>query len=234
VTRNVALIAVLVAVVITLAFWFLLYQPQNERQAEIEAEIVGLRSEEAALETQVATLRGIQQNEVQIRAALARLDEYIPPNVAQPSALRQLQRTADAAGATLQVLTFGDPARPEAIGGTTALDTGDPTKALAAIPVSIAVDGGYFQIVDFLRRVEVDVPRAVLIQDVSLEKSPDGDFPLLRATFATQLFAIVDADQLPEATAGAAPGGTTGGQQPAGGQPTPTPTPSPTATAAPQ
>lgn len=221
-TRTFPLIGLIVALLLTAAFWFLLYQPQNERQRTLEAEVLTLREQEQTLQARVAALLAIRDDEVAIRAALARLEEYIPPSVAQPSALRQLQRIADASGTTLEILRFGDAAPPQATGGTTALDTGEPGKVLAAIPVTIAVDGGYFQIVDFVRRLEVDMPRAVLVQDLSLEKSPDGNFPRLRATLTTQLFAIIDSDQLPTANT-AAPGGT---PAPA---PTPTPTPTPSA-----
>lgn len=217
--RTIPLIGLIVAMLLTAVFWFVMYQPQNERQRALEAQVLTLREQEQTLQARVAALQAIRDDEVAIRAALARLEEYIPTSVAQPSALRQLQRIADASGTTLEILRFGDAAPPQATGETTPVDTGEPGKVLAAIPVTIAVDGGYFQIVDFLRRLEVDLPRAVLVQDLALEKSPDGNFPRLRATLTSQLFAIIDAEQLPTAQA-AAPGGT-----PA---PAPTPTPSPT------
>ena len=214
------LIGLLVALLLTAAFWFFLYQPQNERQGELEAEIATLQGQESSLRARIEVLQAIRDDEVQIRAALARAEEYIPGAIAQPSALRQLQSAADAAGATLEVLTFGNPQPPAtATGSTTAVDTGEPGRVLAAIPVTVVIDGGYFQIVDFLRRVEFDFPRAMLIQDITVEKTPDGTFPRLRATMETQLFAIVAAEALPSA-AGAAPA-------PAGGDAAPTPTPSP-------
>ena len=190
-------VAVLVALLLTAVFWFFLYQPQNERQGELEAEIATLQGQASELRARREALLAIKDDEVQIRAALARAEEYIPSGIAQPSALRQLQRTADAAGATLEILTFGTPEPPDATGSTTAVDTGEPGKVLAAIPVTVAVDGGYFQLVDFLRRLEVDVPRAILVQNISIEKTPDGEFPRLRATLNCERFAIVNADILP-------------------------------------
>ena len=200
--RNAPIIGLLVGLLLTAAFWFLLYQPQNERQGELEAEIADLEGQASSLQAQIDSLEAIKADEVQIRAALARAEEYIPSGIAQPSAIRQLQRTADLAGTTLQILTFGNAQAPTGVDAA-AIDTGDPTQVLAEIPVTIAVDGGYFQIVDFLRRVEADVPRAMLIQNVLMEESPDGDFPRLRATLTSKLFAIVNADALP-----IAPGGT--------------------------
>jgi Tfp pilus assembly protein PilO len=217
------LIGLLVAFVLTVLFWFFLYQPQNERQREIEQEIADLEVQQATLENRRQALEEVRQNEVQIRAALARTEQFIPSGVSQPAALRQLQRTANAAGAEIVQLTFGDAIRSDAGG-----ETGDPNRVLAEIPVTIAVDGGYFQIVDFLRRLEVDVPRATLVEDVSILESPEAMFPTLRATLTSTMFAVLNADQLPDATAGAAaPSGDQTGAPAATPTPTPGASPSP-------
>src|SRR5688500_221058 len=127
--KTAPLIGIVVALLLGLAFWFFLYQPQNERQGELEAEIAALEGQESTLRARIEALQAIKDDEVQIRAALARAEEYIPGGIAQPSALRQLQRTADAAGTTLQVLTFGNPEPPStAVGSTTAVDTGEPGR----------------------------------------------------------------------------------------------------------
>ena len=215
--RSAPLIGVLVAVVLTAAFWFLLYQPQNERAADLRAEVETIRAQEAQLQARIAELRDVQRNEVEIEAALLRLEEYVPSGIGQPSALRQLQRTADNAGADVFSITFEDPEQPD---NAATAPTGEPGAVLVNVPVTIVIDGGYFQIVDFLRRLEVDLPRAVLVQGIALAEAPEASFPTLRATLSAQLFAVVSQSELPDSAGGAPP-------------PAPEPTPTPTEAAQP-
>jgi Tfp pilus assembly protein PilO len=66
-------VAVLVALVLTVAFWFLLYKPAVDQQAEVEAETAGLEQQQASLQAEIAQLRDIEARQVEIRAAMARL-----------------------------------------------------------------------------------------------------------------------------------------------------------------
>ena len=208
-------IGVLVALVLTVAFWFLLYKPASDQQAAVEAEIATLEGQQRMLETQIAQLRDVEARQVEIRAAMARLEEFIPSGPAQPTAIRQFQRAADAAGTEITTLTFGEPEVPDASTGAVPADTGEPGTTLANIPITMTVEGGYFQIVDFFRRLEVDVPRAALVQTVDVLEEEDEGFPTLAASWTGQLFAVVPLSDLVDTAAGA----------PA---PTASPTPAPT------
>ena len=202
------LVAGLVALVLTVAFWFLLYKPARDQQAAVEAEIVTLEQQQSQLRTQIASLRDIESRQVEIRAALARLEEFIPSGPAQPTAIRQFQRAADAAGTEITSITFEEPQVPDAAAGAAPADTGEPGTTLANLPVTMTLEGGYFQIVDFFRRVEVDVPRATLVETLDVVEA-DETFPSLEATWTGQLFAIVPARDLVDVQAGVpAPGAT--------------------------
>jgi Tfp pilus assembly protein PilO len=186
-----SVIAVLVALVLTLAFWFLLYKPAVDQQAEIEAETEAFRQQAQSLQTEIAQLRDIESRQVEIRAAFARLEEFIPTGSAQPSAIRQFQRAADAAGTEITTVTFGAPAAVTANGeGATPGDTGDPGTSLATISIAMTVQGGYFQLVDFFRRVEVEVPRAVLVESLAVTEG-EATFPQLAANWTGEMYAIV-------------------------------------------
>lgn len=215
------IIGVVVAILLTALFWFLLYQPRAQEQAELEAETAALEQQQASLRAQIADLRSIEENQVEIRASLTRLEEYIPPAVGQPRAIRQFQSTADHAGVDITALTFAEPTSPGTAEGAVGPDTGDPGRVLATIATTMTVEGGYFQIVDFFRRLEVDVPRAVLIQNVDLLEATPEQFPTLSATWTGQLFAVLPVDDLVDIEA------------PAGGAPAPTPAPTDGATPAP-
>lgn len=212
------IVGILVAVILTVGFWFLLYKPASEDQAAVEAQTAQLDQQAQSLRTQIAALEAIEARQVEIRAALARLEEYIPPGPAQPATIRQFQRAADASGAEIATITFGEPAVPVAAEGAVPADTGVPGTTLANIPVTMALEGGYFQLVDFFRRLEVDVPRAVLIQTVNVTEETEEGFPTLLANWTGEIFSIVESGDLVDTAAGVpapAPGGT----------PTPTPTP---------
>lgn len=213
--RRPPVIGLLVALVLALAFYFLLYKPASEEQAAIEAETATLEAQQAQLTTQIAQLRDIEARQVEINAARARLEEYIPEGPSLPSAIRQFQRAADAAGADIESVIFDTPAVPDpATTGTAAGDTGDPDTTLANIPITMTVNGGYFRVVDFFRRLEVETPRAVLVQSVSAVEEPEAGFPTLAVTWTGQMFAVVPITEI----------GTGGGTAPV---PTATPTPTP-------
>ena len=214
--RRPPVIGLLVALVLALAFYFLLYKPASEEQAAIEAETATLEQQQTQLSAQIAQLRDIEARQVEINAAKARLEEYIPEGPSLPSAIRQFQRAADAAGVDIASVTFGTPSVPDPTTGTAAGDTGDPTTTLANIPITMTVNGGYFRVVDFFRRLEVETPRAVLVQTVAAVEEPEAKFPTLAVTWNGQMFAVVPVGEV----------GTGGGTGPVPGA-TPTPTPAP-------
>ncbi len=181
------LIALLVAVVLTAGYWFLLYSPKADEQAALEAETAQLEQEASSLRSQIAQLEEVKANRLEVRAALTRLEEYIPQGeVGQPAALRQFQLAADAAGTEITSLTFGEP---EPI--VDAPDTGNPKTALAGVAVSMVVEGGYFQLVDLMRRIEVDMPRALLVDGITVAEEAELGFPALSTTWTGSMFAVV-------------------------------------------
>lgn len=179
------------ALLLGVAFYFLLWQPRVQEQEDLEAEIATLQARQAQLSNEIRQLEEIQANELQIRAALARLEDFIPTGAAQPTVIRQFQLSADAAGVQIDTVTFG---QPEPVEGAPA--TGDPSLVLAAIPVTMVTEGGYFQQVDLFRRLEVDVPRAVLVLNVAMSEGAAG-FPSLSATWSGSIYALVPTDAPP-------------------------------------
>lgn len=179
------LIGGLVAVVLVVAYWFLLYKPALADQSAFEAETVQLEDAQEVLRTEIAQLEAIRDDETRIRAVVARLEEFVPTGLAQSTVVRQFQQAADDASIGITSVSFGEPTLVEG-----APDTGDPATALASIAVSMVTEGGYFPTVDFFRRVEDEVPRAVLTQSVNFAEGEKG-FPSLATTWAGQLFAVV-------------------------------------------
>ena len=179
-------LSVLAAVVLlTAAWWFLFYGPARTQQEALETESASLVAQQGQLRTQIAQLREIREQEVQIQADLARLEQYIPVNPSQASLVRQVQLAADAAGMTVQSMTFADP---EVVEG--APPPAQPGLVLGRIQTQIELSGGYFQSADFLRRIEVEVARAMLIQQIGLVEGEAG-FPSLTSTIRGSIFALI-------------------------------------------
>lgn len=184
-TAKAPMLAIAACVLLAAGFYFLAYKPADEEQTELESETADLESQASSLRNEIAALTEIKNNEVEIRSALSTLEEYVPEGPAQSSVVRQLQQAADDAGVTIESMQFGEPERVE-----DAPESGEPGMVLARITSSVQLDGGYFQIVDFLRRIEVDVPRAVLMTQLSLGEGEDG-LPQLTGSWAGDLFALV-------------------------------------------
>ncbi|HSK90295.1 MAG TPA: type 4a pilus biogenesis protein PilO [Euzebyales bacterium] len=186
-TRRVPVIVVACALLLTAAFWFLLYQPRRVEQARYVDETAQLESQRTQLDAQIAALRDVEANAADHRSRLVRLTEFIPDDPAQPPALRDLQGAADSSGVEITQMVFGDP---EAVVG--APETGDTATTLARIPVQMTVEGGYFQAVDLLRRIEVDLARAIKVDTVSIAEAED-EFPRLSVTWSGHIFAVLPA-----------------------------------------
>jgi Tfp pilus assembly protein PilO len=184
--RNRAvLLALLAAVLLGVMFYFLLWQPRNEDLELVRQDTAQLETRRTSLVNEVRRLREVEENQVQIRAALARLEEYIPSGTAQSTAVRQFQLAADAAGVEIVSVAFGPPSIIE-----DAPATGIEGTVLARLPVNMVLEGGYFQAVDFFRRVEVEIVRAVYVGDLQAQEGEDG-FPSLASEWFGELYAVV-------------------------------------------
>lgn len=181
------LLALLAGLALAVGWWFLLYQPTADEIELLAAETAELETREASLRGEIAELERIRDDAVSIRAELALMEEYIPNGIAQPTALRDLQAAADAAGITIQTLTFGSPVAVEG-----APSAGEPGRTLAYVSMSMTAEGGYFQMVDLLRRLEVEVPRAVLVDSIAMSEGGEAGFPTLSAAWSGRMFAVVD------------------------------------------
>lgn len=198
--RNRApLLGLLVVVLLAALFWFLLWQPRNEDLEEVRQQTVALETQRSSLQNEIRRLREVEANQVEIRAALSRLEEFIPSGPAQSTVVRQFQLAADAAGVEIESVSFTPPVLV-----VDAPETGTPGTSLAQITVDMTIEGGYFQVVDFFRRIEVEVPRAVLLGRAAIAEGPDG-FPGLTATWGGNLFAVVPTGSIGTGPAPAAP-----------------------------
>ncbi len=199
--RRAPLIAAGVCLLAAIGFWFLAWQPMSEERDELDAEREQLEQEASRLRNEIAALEDLKAREDEIMQAFERHDDFLPVGIEQPQAVTDLQTVADDAGVELESMQFGDPARVDLDDGgdgddedEDGVDVGEPGHVLASIQVALNLEGDYFDLTDLLRRIVVEMDRALLVESLSLGSGSDG-LPQLSANVSGQLFALVPTDE---------------------------------------
>jgi Tfp pilus assembly protein PilO len=171
-TRRTELLVATAGIVLVLAAGtLLLVRPKQQAVAQATADRNSAIAESQALRDEVRALEALKKDAAELRskAALAKAEFPATPNL--PALVDALQDAAGQSGVDLVSIT---PAAPKA-------STVQPE--LAEIATGVNVRGGYFEIEDFLSRVENLVkgadparvpPRSVLVQSVSVNSSTDS------------------------------------------------------------
>jgi Tfp pilus assembly protein PilO len=221
-TRRAELLVATVGIVLVLAVGtLLLVRPKQQAVAQARADRNGAIAESQALRDEVRALEALKAdaNELRAKAELAKAEFPSTPNL--PGLVDALQDAAGQAGVDLVSIT---PAPPK---------TSTAQPELAEIATGVNITGGYFQIEDFLSRVENLVkgadpervpPRSVLVQSVtvtggsgdggtgdSATTTPDTSAPAsqLQATIALTVFQLAGSPAAQAPATGAAATGAT-------------------------
>lgn len=213
---RVPLAAAGVGALVLLGFWLFVYQPRADTLDTVEAEAEQLTAQQQTVRRHIARLEAIAGEEERVRADLRTARELIPEEAQQSALLAQLQDAADAAGVNLEGVTLGEPARVQ---GAPAPD--EPGALLAELSVTLALEGDFFALVELLRQVETDVPRAVLVDNVHLTEG-EGGFPVLSGVASGRAYALVRPDDPAlaedgQVSTGEATGSEGGSEEPATG-----------------
>lgn len=204
---RVPLAAAGVGVLVLLVFWFFVYQPRADTLDTVDAEAEQLTAQQQTVRRHIARLEAIAAEEERVRADLRTARELIPEGPQQPALLARLQDAADAAGVSLDGVTLGEPAPVQ---GAPAPD--EPGTVLAQSPVTLSLAGDYFDLVELFRRVETDVPRAVLLDNVHLTEG-EGGFPALSGVASGRAYSLVSSDDPDLAEGGQASTGASSGAE---------------------
>lgn len=212
----------LVCLVLLVATWFLLVSPRLANAAEIREQTESARSGNDALELQIAQLKAQFAELPEKKAELAAIYAQMPAAAAMPEMVRTLDAAAAASGVVLREVqplaatevaaavaaataTDAAPATGDASSETTASPetadataTTDPASAgprIVAIPLSVTVEGDYFETVAFLKRLQTDIPRVFLVDALKVTTSSgsqtaaDGEVTLV---IGGRIFALPD------------------------------------------
>lgn len=179
--RSALLLSVLAAVALVVVSFLFLIKPKMDEVTELRVEAEDVRGQQTEVQSQITALESVRSTSPSLEAELAAVSSVVPSEPALPAVLRQLQMAADDSGVTLISVAPGAPA-----------DAGvEDAPRLAAISMTLALEGGYFQVVDFLRRLEdpVVTARGILVQDVTA--SP-AEYPTLSVSLSATIFSLLD------------------------------------------
>jgi Tfp pilus assembly protein PilO len=122
--------AALVIVLVSAAAWFGVISPKRSDASRLKNEV-------AAAQTQLAT--AAQTAAVANKAATAAAIEALPDAPDQPGILDQLNRIGKSSGVVIATVTPS------------------PATTPTSVPLSVTVDGNYFQIRNFLKKLHAQV-----------------------------------------------------------------------------
>jgi type IV pilus assembly protein PilO len=186
------LLTVVGCLAVLAAGWFLLISPKKAEATDLVAQTAAQEAANDGLRTQLQVLKAQAKDLPKKQADLARVATKIPDNPAMPSLIRALTAAATSAGVELVSVTPGVPVAVEAPVGAAPVapaaaqavpapaaaapagpvvpgtaPAGAPAGALATIPLSINVIGGYFEVSQFLADLE-GLPRALRVTNLTL------------------------------------------------------------------
>ena len=182
---GVAVLAVLLIVFLVL--------PKMRQVSEAKTQLSESASEEQTLLSREQALEDAKAAAPEAKATIAEVDQMIPPTADESGMILLLNNAAIAAGLDLLSLAPGTP-------------TLDPTTGLSSISMSVAATGTYFDVTEFMYRIET-LPRAAKATALSLApgESGAGGIPTLTVSVTILLYTS-DTSAGP----GSIPGPTTG------------------------
>jgi len=169
--RNELVLAGVGVLLVLVAATLLLVRPTRQATADANTERDTAIGESQALRDQIKALEALKPNEAELKAKASLAKAEFPATPALPALVDALQDAASLSGVDLGTVA---PSPPKA-------STNSPL--LAEIATTVNVSGGYYQIQDFLVRLENLVkgsdrgriePRSGLIDSVNLASASEG------------------------------------------------------------
>lgn len=137
--KEVYIIAGLVAALLVVAWYFLLFSPVRSSIGELNEQITQAQNTLTQTRNQVVRYEAYKKTAPQSRAEVVRLSKMIPESEGIPSLIVELSQTAKASGVELTSITRGET------------EIGTPFGLQV---VTLQVTGRYFDVEDFLYRLE--------------------------------------------------------------------------------
>jgi Tfp pilus assembly protein PilO len=173
-SRRHLLIGVVAGVGVLVLWFLLLWGPQGSKLSKAKDRTRAAEQEQQELQARIARLRSLQQDEPQKRAQLESLRVAIPdePNLAQ--FILDANTAANVSGINFLSVAPSPPAAAGSAGAGGAATPPPPAtpgaaggSAPAVINLQLSISGGYFQVVDFINRLN-GLSRLVVVDSVNL------------------------------------------------------------------
>jgi len=155
------LLGLLFVIITSAAFYFLVYSPKSIEIDDAEQQLQTLEAEEAQLQARVAALRRIEARLVEYRDAVNQMAVSVPVDPEMDVLIIELNQLAVDSGVTWVSGAWSVPSEA------------DPT-GLRSVPLSIAVQGQYFEILGYLYGIS-EMDRLIVVDSLSFSPSLQDD-----------------------------------------------------------
>jgi Tfp pilus assembly protein PilO len=164
VTRKLAAVAGVAAVLVVVAWFFFLWKPQTTKLHAIRAKEHTQQAQIGILRASLASLQQQKRNQGVEKAALGALSALVPSSPDLSAALREL---SSAAASSHVKLTSVSPSPPASYAGTTGTAGTAAPAGAQPLPLTMAASGTYAQLKAFV--VDLDrLPRLFVIQTIQI------------------------------------------------------------------
>lgn len=137
--KEIYIITAVVAAVLLVAWYFLLFAPTQRKLSDLDTQIQSAQSALDMANQEVVKLESYKKTAPQSRAEVVRLGKMLPESEGIPGLIVELTKTADASGVSITSITKG---------------TTTPGTPFGIQTATIQVSGRYFDVEDFLYRLE--------------------------------------------------------------------------------
>ena len=137
--KEIYIITAVVAVVLIVAWYFLLFNPTRQELSDLDQQVESAQSALNVAEQEVVRLESYKKTAPQSRAEIVRLGKMLPVSEDVPGLIIELTKTAEASGVAVTSITKG---------------TTTPGSPFGIQAISLQVSGRYFDVEDFLYRLE--------------------------------------------------------------------------------
>jgi len=189
----------LVCVLVVAAAWFLLITPRRAEADTTRQQQATVAQANDLLRVKVAQLRAQAANLGKTRDELVKLHQEFPPTADLPGLIRTVSRLSTAAGTDLLSITPGSASqlRPAgaagAGGGAGAAGAGaGASTGVIAVELSMEATGDYYQVVGFIRQLQSQMTRDLLITGIKVDKIGDGPTDGVKLVLTGTVFTMPD------------------------------------------
>ena len=214
--RMIFAVALLVGVVLLGAFVFLIWIPKGKEISSANSELASLQSQQASARGEIAALEAFKAQLPTAKAELARLTNAVPAYPQLANFILMVNQISNESGISFLSISPSQPAPQAPQTSTPGASTPGASTLPAAVTLGIQIKGGYFQVLDFLNRLD-NLPRLVVTSTVSLSGSGTQTGPLVDGSqVSASLQAKIFTQNIPVGTPGVPIASTTTTTAPAG------------------